>query len=162
MAGSPGVTDTQLAAIGRSSLAATWASSSLPRSVPGAITADGERCSISSTSVCAQAAGAYGAAPSIATASDVLAHPARERERLLRELVGRVLDQRKPHQTTPISCSTRTTAGAASGPVPSTSASLLAVCGSTRRTISSRLSARAGSLLTSGLRLARRRPGTDG
>jgi hypothetical protein len=58
VAGSPPVTDTQLAAIGWSSLAATWARISLPRSEPGAVMAVAPRDSAISTSVCAQAAGA--------------------------------------------------------------------------------------------------------
>ena len=58
VAGSPGVIDKQLAAIGWSVLAATWASTSLPRSVPGPTTALGAVRSMSSTIAWAHAAGA--------------------------------------------------------------------------------------------------------
>ncbi len=52
---------------------------------------------------------------------DLLAQARGERHRLLGELVARILDEDERHgYKTPSSLSTPTTAGAASGPLPST------------------------------------------
>src|SRR5438093_1671591 len=55
---SPGVTSTTLAAIGQPEQAPTWASTSLPRSLPAATIAAGDRRSMTSRIDAAQAAGA--------------------------------------------------------------------------------------------------------
>src|SRR5262245_24551751 len=56
---SPGLTSTTFAAIGSPARAATWASTSFPRSLPAATTADAARASMTSRIDAAQAAGAY-------------------------------------------------------------------------------------------------------
>ena len=94
---------------------------------------------------------------------DIVAQTPRKRERLLGELVPRVLDEdQDAHQTSPSSRSTPTTGAAASAPLPRISACLPEPGGRVNLTISSFGSGRAGEVASSGLRLARSRPGTDG
>ncbi len=90
---------------------------------------------------------------------------ARERERLERELVElavRMLHVREHHHATPSFWNSSTTAGAAAGPSPSTSAWRPRPGGTVSRTISSRGSLCAGSLASTGLRRARSFAGTEG
>ena len=60
MAGSPGAASMQLAASGRSQIAAAWAIASVARSLPGAITAAGASRSTAPASVRPQACGRVG------------------------------------------------------------------------------------------------------
>ena len=90
---------------------------------------------------------------------------AREGQRLQRELVElalRVLDEYEDRHATPIRRSRSTTAGAASGPSPSTSAARPRPAGTVSRTISSRGARSAGSRRSTGLRRARSFAGTEG
>src|SRR5687768_1847119 len=89
-----------------------------------------------------------------------------EGEGLKRELVGRaavVLDEDEhAHPATPISRMISTTRGAASGPVPSTSACLPWPGGTTRRSFSSFAAGRSGVRCSTGFERARSLAGTDG
>src|SRR5205807_9962419 len=91
--------------------------------------------------------------------------PAGEREGLQRHLLRRavlVLDVDERHATSPARRSTSTTAGAAAGPCPRISAWLVSPSGSFSRIFSTPGAVRFGLRVSSGFRLARRRPGTDG
>src|SRR5438874_4688728 len=94
---------------------------------------------------------------------DRVIEPRRERQCLPRELVFGARHEDEDHDyTTPSSRRIPTTAGAASAPWPSTSTCLPEPGGKCSRTISRRGSGRTGVVVSTGLRLARSLPGTDG
>src|SRR6185436_7595685 len=82
--------------------------------------------------------------------------------RLVHGSVGLLEGDEGGHARTPISRRTSTTLGAAAAPSPSTSACFPSPSGTTRRAIASLGAGRSGVLVSTGLRCARRRPGTEG
>ena len=189
---SDGAAATQFAARGRSSSAATWARTSLPRSVPGPRTAVADSRRATSTIASAIARGACEREDLVLRHVERLDPVSRERrrrrlcridtsadrlhraaaegtgegQRLQRRLVDGavpVLDvDQGRRHRIPISCSISTTRGAADAPSPRISACLPSPSGTTSRSFSSRASGRAGERVSTGFRCARRRPGTDG